>query len=63
VESEIKTDYPSSNIRLVEGGGGVMDVIVDGHTVYSKRKEECGNFPAPFLINKRISQHLQSVKN
>lgn len=63
MESEIKSDYPSSEISLVEGGGGILDVIVDGHIVYSKRKEKCKEFPAPFFINERISHHLQSVED
>ena len=31
--------HPNATVRLIEGGGGVFDVIVDGKTLYSKRNE------------------------
>ena len=58
MEAEIKSEFPSAQITLVKGGGGVFDVIVDSYTVYSKKKEACGGFPKPGLVNKRISAHL-----
>ena len=59
MEAEIRGDFPSAQITLVEGGGGVFDVIVDSDTVYSKKKESCGGFPEPGLVNARISAHLK----
>ena len=59
MEAEIKSEFPSAQITLVKGGGGVFDVIVDSDTVYSKKEEASGRFPEPGLVNERISAHLK----
>ena len=60
MEAEIKADYPTATVSLVKGGGGVFDVVVDANTVYSKKKESCGGFPEPGLVNQRIAAHLKT---
>lgn len=38
---------------MIEGGGGVFDVRVDGDLIYSKK--ETGEFPEHSLINDKIA--------
>ena len=58
MEAEILDVHPNATVRLIEGGGGVVDVIVDGKTLYSKRNEPRRVFPKPGLVNERIANHL-----
>jgi predicted Rdx family selenoprotein len=37
---------------LIEGGGGIFDVVVDGARVFSKRVE--GRFPEPGELSDRL---------
>ena len=58
MEAEILDAHPNATVRLIEGGGGIFDVIVNGNTVYSKRNEPRRVFPKPGLVNERIAMHL-----
>jgi predicted Rdx family selenoprotein len=60
VESEIKAAFPNARIRLIEGGGGVFDIRIDEHLIYSKKKEGFREFPSFELVNERITKHLSS---
>jgi selenoprotein W-related protein len=44
VAAELKQAL-GAEVKLVEGSGGVFDVVVDGRTVFSKY--ETGRFPDP----------------
>jgi len=44
VAAELKQTL-GAEVKLVEGSGGVFDVVVDGRTVFSKH--ETGRFPDP----------------
>jgi len=35
--AEIEGEYPNSDVRLIEGSGGVFEVTVDGDLVFSKK--------------------------
>ena len=45
VEAELKAGYPDIDIELVEGSGGIFDVICDGKLIYSKLNNEEHRFP------------------
>ena len=45
MEAELKANYPESNIKLIEGGGGVFDVKCNGKLIYSKQNIEGQRFP------------------
>jgi hypothetical protein len=45
VEAELKANYPDSNIKLMEGGGGIFDVKCDGKLIYSKQNTKGQRFP------------------
>jgi selT/selW/selH-like putative selenoprotein len=45
VQAEVKANYPDSNIKLIEGGGGVFDVTCNGKMIYSKLYIEGDRFP------------------
>ena len=38
--------------ELIEGGGGIFDVVVDGDLVFSKKK--VGRFPRPGELSDRL---------
>ena len=44
-EAELKNSFPTAQVSLIEGGGGVFDVNVDGDLLYSKRELHNGKFP------------------
>ena len=35
--AEIEAEYPNSDVKLIEGSGGVFEVTVDGDLVFSKK--------------------------
>jgi selT/selW/selH-like putative selenoprotein len=37
--AEIKSKYPEATVDLLEGSGGVFEVMRDGALIFSKRKE------------------------
>jgi len=50
--SELETDL-KANIELIEGGGGIFDVVVNGTLVFSKHKEG-DRFPDTGEIQSRL---------
>jgi len=54
VEAELKANYPDSNIKLIEGGGGVFDVKCNGKLIFSKQNIEGHRFPKEGEITKLI---------
>ena len=47
------------SLRLIPGGGGVFEVIVNGEKIYSKK--ETGKFPEPAAIVKQVRAKLQGA--
>jgi predicted Rdx family selenoprotein len=45
VEEELKANYPDSNVKLIDGGGGIFDVKCNGKLIYSKQNIEGQRFP------------------
>jgi len=56
VEAELRTHYPDSTIKLIEGGGGIFDVTCNGKLIYSKLNIEGRRFPNEGEISKLIQQ-------
>jgi selenoprotein W-related protein len=38
VAAEIRGEFPEAEVQLIEGSGGVFEVVADGKLVFSKRK-------------------------
>ncbi len=36
--ADIKEAYPGTGVQLIEGSGGVFEVVVDGELIFSKIK-------------------------
>ena len=45
MEAEVRQAFPSAQVTLNLGEGGVFDVHVDGELIYSKESLHCGQFP------------------
>jgi len=58
VEAELKANYPDSNIKLIEGGGGIFDVKCNGKLIYSKQNVEGRRFPNEGEIARLIKQEM-----
>jgi selT/selW/selH-like putative selenoprotein len=58
VEAELRTHYPDSTIKLIEGGGGIFDIKCKGKLIYSKQNIEGQRFPNEGEITKLIEQEL-----
>jgi predicted Rdx family selenoprotein len=58
VEAELKANYPDSNVKLIEGGGGIFDVKCKGKLIYSKQNIEGKRFPNEGEITKLIEQEI-----
>lgn len=58
MEEELKTNYPDSNIKLIEGGGGIFDVKCNGKLIYSKQNIEGQRFPNEGEITRLIQQEM-----
>jgi predicted Rdx family selenoprotein len=58
VEAEVKALYPDSNIKLIEGGGGIFDVKFNGKLIYSKQNIEGQRFPNEGEITRLIKQEM-----
>jgi len=56
VEAELKANYPDSNIKLIEGAGGIFDVKCNGKLIYSKQNIEGQRFPDDGEISQLIKQ-------
>ena len=56
MEAELKANYPDSNIKLIEGGGGIFDVKCNGKLIYSKLNIKGQRFPTDGEISKLIGQ-------
>ena len=57
MEAELTQAFPTADISLIGGGGGVFDVHVAGELLYSKKKIHCGNFPKDGEVTTLIKQH------
>jgi len=56
VEAELRASHPDSNIKLIEGGGGIFNVKYDGKLIYSKQNIEGQRFPNEGEITKLIEK-------
>jgi len=54
VETELKKNYPDSNITLIKGSGGIFDVKCDGKLIFSKQQIAGQRFPNEGEISKLI---------
>ncbi|NIR50338.1 SelT/SelW/SelH family protein [candidate division KSB1 bacterium] len=43
MQADIEKNFPGTNVELIEGSGGVFEVVKDGKLIYSKKKT--GRFP------------------
>jgi len=58
VAAELGTSYPASNIKLIEGSGGVFDVKCNGKLIYSKQNIEGQRFPNEGEIIRLIKDEM-----
>ena len=58
MEAEIRRTFPSANITLIKGGGGVFDVHLEGALLYSKQTIHCGQFPAEGVVTRLLQTAL-----
>jgi hypothetical protein len=56
VEAELKANYPGSDIKLIEGSGGIFDVKYNGKLIYSKQNITGHLFPDVGEITRLIKQ-------
>lgn len=56
--AELKQHFGNDKVRcdLIEGGGGIFDVVLDGTRIYSKH--ETGRFPQYREIIKAIEEKI-----
>ncbi|MBI5589143.1 MAG: hypothetical protein HY881_01540 [Deltaproteobacteria bacterium] len=54
----MKAYYPGSTIKLIEGVGGIFDVMCNGKLIYSKQNIEGKRFPDEGEIIKLIGQEM-----
>jgi selT/selW/selH-like putative selenoprotein len=59
VETELRANYPDSNIKLIAGGGGIFDVKCNGKLIYSKQNIEGERFPNDGEISRLIGQGVR----
>lgn len=52
----MRATYPDSNIKLIEGCGGIFNVKCDGKLIYSKQNIEGQRFPNEREITKLIEK-------
>ena len=55
----MRASYPESNIKLIEGDGGIFDVKYNGKLIYSKQNIEGKRFPKEGEITKLIEQEMR----
>ncbi len=58
MEAELKANYPDSNIKLIDGSGGIFDVKCNEKLIYSKKNIEKRRFPDEGEITKLIEQAM-----
>ena len=58
MEEELRASYPESNIKLIEGGGGIFTVKCNGKLIYSKQNIEEKRFPKEGEITKLLEQEM-----
>lgn len=58
MEAELKSKYPDSIIKLIEGGGGIFDVKFNGKLIYSKQNIKGQRFPDKGEISRLIDQEI-----
>jgi selT/selW/selH-like putative selenoprotein len=61
VEAELKAKYPDSNVKFIEGGGGIFDVKCDGKLIYSKLNTKGQRFPNDGEVSGLIGQGINSL--
>ena len=45
---------------LLKGRGGVFDVVLDGHLLFSKK--QVGRFPEPGEVEVAVRRHLEAAR-
>jgi selT/selW/selH-like putative selenoprotein len=58
VEAELRTDFPDSVIELIEGSGGIFDVICDDRLIYSKHTQG-ERFPNVGEVSKLVRREIE----
>jgi selT/selW/selH-like putative selenoprotein len=58
VEAELRADYPDANVELIQGSGGIFDVVCDGKLTYSKHQTAERRFPEVGEVSKLIRQKM-----
>lgn len=58
MEAELKANYPDTNIKLIEGDGGIFDVVCNGKLIYSKQNIEGQRFPNDGEVTRLIGQEM-----
>ena len=53
MKAEIEKQYPDAAVELIEGSGGVFEVVKDGQLIFSKK--QTGRFPEPEEIFSSLS--------
>ena len=56
MEAELKANYPDSNVKLIEGSGGIFDVKCNGKLIYSMLNTKGQQFPNDGEISRLIGQ-------
>ena len=51
-------EYDIASFRLITGGGGCFEVVIDGEKVFSKL--ETGRFPEPAEIKNAVKARLET---
>lgn len=52
----MKATYPDANIKLIEGDGGIFNVIFNGMLIYSKLNTKGERFPNDGEISRLIGR-------
>ena len=53
LESEIKQEFPNTEITLIPSGGGVFEIVLDGQLIFSKKA--LNRFPEKGEIIKKLN--------
>ena len=53
LESEIKQEFPNTEITLIPSGGGVFEIVLDGQLIFSKKA--LNRFPEEGEIVKKLN--------
>lgn len=58
MEAELRKDYPDASIELLQGSGGVFDVVCDGKLIYSKHRPDVLRFPNEGEVSGLVRQEI-----